>query len=196
MYSPVPELNQLKEFDDSVDDWYAPGFELREFGGRASGYPRAEDRLRVFALATRSGSEYALWLRDDREDTGSLPVVFLGDEGGICLVARDVREFLRVVASGWTPCGDWEGLEYFADDEADDEAVELDGTGSAEAEEWDPCPHNGEFRSWLWRHFELEAVADPNETVAEAEGELWEEFAAWIGPLYPDVVESRVPSGG
>ncbi|QLH21914.1 hypothetical protein [Streptomyces sp. Rer75] len=178
MYSPIPELNLLKEFDDSVKDWYAPGFELREFG-KDSGYPKAADRLRTFALATRSGSDYAIWLLDDRTDLATLPIVFLGDEGGINLVARNMREFFRVLASGWTPCGDWESVAYDNDREEDEE------------EDYDPCPDNAKFREWLRHHFSLEAVEDPNDIVEATESQLWDRFAEWIGPLYPDVVSSR-----
>lgn len=176
MYAPIPELNLLKEFEDAVPGRCAPGFELCDFGRDDGGYPRAADRLRTFALADGSGSAYAVWLLDDRGDLATLPVVFLGDEGGINLVARDIREFLRVLASGWEPWGSWERLEYV------DEREEENGG---------PCPGNAEFRAWLRRHFGLEAAEDPNEIVAATETELWDRFAAWIGPLHPDVVEAR-----
>jgi hypothetical protein len=176
MYSPIPELNRLKEFSDGAGDFFAPEFELHDFGADDGGYPDAADRLRPFALATGSGSSYALWLMDDRDDLAGLPVVFLGDEGGIHLVAPDVREFLRVLASGWTPWGSWEELTYF---------------DAREEEDHDPCPANAGFRVWLKRHYGLDAAEDPNVTVAATKDLLWDRFAAWIGPLYPDVVNAR-----
>lgn len=178
MYAPIPELNSLKKFDDTVDDWYAPGFELREFGASDGGYPGAEDRLREFARATSSGSAYAVWLSDDRTDLSTLPVVFLADEGGINLVARNVQEFLQVLASGWVPWGDWAGVEYIDERE----------------EGCPPCPYAAEFRAWLRGTFGLEPAADPNTIVRAAEDELWDRFTAWIGPVCPDVVESREQS--
>lgn len=176
MYAPIPELNQLKQFDETFDDWYAPGFVLRGFGESDGGYPKAADRLREFARATASGSTYAVWLLDDRADLSTLPVVFLADEGGINLVARSMREFLQVVASGWVPSGDWEGVGYFDE---------------SEESYYRPCRYEEEFRAWLWDTFELKPAADPNAVVRATEAELWDRFAAWIGPLYPDVVESR-----
>lgn len=176
MDAPIPELNRLKEFQDSVGDWFAPGFELCPFGADDGGYPLAADRLGTFALATGSGAAYAVWLLDEGIEPAESPVVFLGDEGGINLVARDVREFLRVLASGWTPWGSWERLMYF--DERDEEG-------------YAPCPANTEFRAWLRENYGLEAVEDPNETVAATEDALWDRFAAWVGPLYPDVVSAR-----
>ncbi|MCM2416628.1 maleylpyruvate isomerase family mycothiol-dependent enzyme [Streptomyces sp. RKAG293] len=142
------ELNLLHDFQGSVDDWYAPGFELCDFGCGSGGYPEVADRLRVFALANESGSTYAVWLLDDRADLAQLPVVFLGDEGGVHLGARDMRQFFRIVASGWTPSANWKAIGY-----TDDRGTDA-GQGF-----W---PANAAFRAWLRRHFGLEAAEDPN----------------------------------
>ncbi|WP_405399006.1 hypothetical protein [Streptomyces microflavus] len=93
MHAPIPLLEQLREFDGSVDDYYAAAFELIPFGK---------------------------------------------DDGG-----------------------------------------------------WDPCPANPAFRSWLRDRLGLEAAEDPNEIVRAAGDELWDPFAAWIGPLIPDALSSR-----
>jgi hypothetical protein len=76
--------------------------------------------------------------------------------------------------------GGWEGVEY-ADEREDEYAEEDEGL----------CPANEEFRAWLRDHFRLEAAEDPNDIVDAAEAELWDRFAEWIGPLYPDVVNAR-----
>ncbi|MFD8468378.1 hypothetical protein ACFV10_25110 [Streptomyces cyaneofuscatus] len=104
MHPPIPLLERLREFDGSVDDFYASGFELLPSGEDDSGYPQLSDRIRPFAQANGSGSTYAIWLRES-----------LG----------------------------------------------------------------------------LHGAEDPNEIVRAAGDELWEPFAAWIGPLIPDVVSSR-----
>ncbi|MFI6288473.1 hypothetical protein ACIBCM_27630 [Streptomyces sp. NPDC051018] len=90
-------------------------------------------------------------------------------------MARDMREFFRVLASGWTAWGDWESLAY--DNQRD--------------EDYDPCPDNAKFREWLRHHFGLEAAEDPNEIVGTTDTQLWDRFAEWIGPICPDVVNSR-----
>ncbi|MFE8973462.1 hypothetical protein ACFYM7_08500 [Streptomyces cyaneofuscatus] len=82
MHPPIPLLERLREFDGSVDDFYASGFELLPSGEDDGGYPQLSDRIRPFAQANGSGSTYAIWLRDDRADLATLPVLFLGDEGG------------------------------------------------------------------------------------------------------------------
>ncbi|MEU8837346.1 hypothetical protein [Streptomyces sp900116325] len=84
----------------------------------------------------------------------------------------------RSLASGWTPLGDWESVVYFNDREEEDE-------------DYDRCPNNAKFREWLRHHFSLEAFEEPNAIVEATETELWDRFAAWIGPIYPDVVNAR-----
>ncbi|MDX3224662.1 hypothetical protein [Streptomyces sp. ME19-01-6] len=103
-YSPIPELNQLKEFTDRIGQvWYSEGFELCEYGVDAgldtwSEEPEFLAGLIPFALATRSGSHYALWRCDDRTDLATLPVVFVGDDGDLYVVARDLPELFQLLA--------------------------------------------------------------------------------------------------
>ncbi|WP_406258418.1 hypothetical protein OIA45_01705 [Streptomyces chartreusis] len=68
-YSPVAELNLLKEFQDGVGyENYADGFGLSEYGdmsGLVAGWsddPEFTGRLIPFAQATGGGSFYALCL--------------------------------------------------------------------------------------------------------------------------------------
>ncbi|GGY67258.1 hypothetical protein GCM10010342_63810 [Streptomyces anulatus] len=187
MYAPIPALNLLKEFEDGVEDYFAPGFELIAFGEDDGGYPQLSDRIRPFAQATGSGSTYAIWLLDDRADLATLPVLLLGDEGGVHVVARDLPELLRVLASGRSPMCDWDGVDYY------DEREEEDGdAGDGDAGDgYDPCPENPAFRAWLRDRFGLEAAEDPNAVVRAAGAELGDAFAAWIGPLVPDAVAAR-----
>jgi hypothetical protein len=103
-YSPVAELNQLKEFADRLGGVeFSDGFELAEFGMDAgldtwSDDPDFVSAFIPFAQATPSGSSYAFWRYDDRADLATLPVVFVGDEGDLHVVARDVRELLQLLA--------------------------------------------------------------------------------------------------
>ncbi|MDT0268180.1 hypothetical protein RM844_18005 [Streptomyces sp. DSM 44915] len=174
----IAELDRLTEYLAASGVVPAEGFRPHPLGAESPGYPGADDRLRTFATATSTGSSYAIWLRDDRAPLASLPVVFLADEGGLGLVARDFREFLRVLATGWSPWGGWHGVEYDDEDTAAEE-----GEGAA-------------FRAWLAAEFGIAPATDPNEVVRATEAELWEPFAAWIGPLYPDVVAARATPGG
>ncbi|MFH9762521.1 hypothetical protein ACH4MJ_28835 [Streptomyces anulatus] len=188
MYAPIPALNLLKEFEDGVEDYFAPGFELIAFGEDDGGYPQLSDRIRPFAPATGSGSTYAIWLLDDRADLATLPVLLLGDEGGVHVVARELPELLRVLASGRSPMCGWDGVDYYDEREEEDGDEEK---GGGEGDGYDPCPENPAFRAWLRDRFGLEAAEDPNAVVRAAGTELGDAFAAWIGPLVPDAVAAR-----
>ncbi|KAK1179806.1 hypothetical protein B7755_017680 [Streptomyces sp. NBS 14/10] len=102
-YSPIPELNLLKEFDDECTDFYSPGFELREYHQGfwlESENSEFDDRVIPFAQATTSGSLYALWRSDDRADLATLPVLFLGDEGDLYVVAHNLRDLFWDLLDG------------------------------------------------------------------------------------------------
>jgi hypothetical protein len=161
-YSPVAELNQLKAFADGLGRVeFSDGFELAEFGMDAglrtwADHPDFVRAFIPFAQATGSGSSYALWRRDDRTDLATLPVVFVGDEGDLYVVARDVREFLQLLAI------DSEFL--------DPDSVEEHSEG-----------HEA-YLAWLDQTFGLAAPVDTDEDMAEHK-ELNERFRAWARPF-------------
>lgn len=172
VYSPVPELNLLKEFDDGCDGAYAQWAWMDDFGEMAflREDPRLVNGLLRFAQANGSGSLYALWKRDDRADLAALPVVLLGDEGGIHLVARDLREFFRLLGAleAELAC-DW--AEVFERDEEE-------------------LPARAEYLAWLERNFGLTPPEDAWDVIEAARDELEKEWTAWIHPLMPSAVFS------
>lgn len=102
-YSPIPELNRLKEFEEGMNgEPFSHGFRLFEYGDRSflGPEPHAElrDRFIPFAQANNSGSFYALWKCDDRSDLSTLPVIFCGDEGDLFIAASGLRELFRLLA--------------------------------------------------------------------------------------------------
>jgi tetratricopeptide (TPR) repeat protein len=174
-YSPIPELNLLKEFEDGGDDYFAMGFELDGYGENDFlGDPRLIDGLIVFAAANASGSLYALWRLDEERALADLPVVMLGDEGGLALVARQLREFFQFLG-GMDP-----GEEPWI----------IEGFGFRDAH--GTASRRDEFVAWLSRRFGLAPAADPYDTVEAAEAEFGERFAAWIRPLVPGGVTEDV----
>jgi hypothetical protein len=171
-YSPVPELNLLKEFEERVGRClYSQAVGLREFGDvpgveTYSADPEFVGGFLGFAHATLSGSNYALWRIDDRADLSTLPVVVFGDEGGIFIVARNVRELLQLLGCDreihvWDDCA-----EFVEDDEDEDRETSLD---------------HDEYVAWLKAHFDLAPPSDPNELVREADEELGAQLASWVG---------------
>lgn len=110
-YSPISELNLLKEFSDGPGDaYFSDGFEFYEYDRPGAGLvewlslkSREEeargylDRLTPFAQATGSGSFYALWHCDDRADLATLPIIRFGDEGDLDVI-EDLRNLFRLLA--------------------------------------------------------------------------------------------------
>ena len=170
VFSPIPELNLLKEFYDAQDDFFANGFEMYTYG------EEIEEGLISFAQANGSGSLYGIWRKDDREDLATLPVVAMGDEGGVHVVARDFREFLRLLASLPADCEPWIDWESFGLRECD----------------WDEPVENERFLAWLKETFDITPADDWETIVNNAGAELGKEWAAWIHPIMHDAVWSPV----
>lgn len=174
-YSPIPELNLLKEFEERIGPvYYSDGFELREYGADAglatwSEHPEFLSRFIPFAQATGSGSDYALWRCDDRTDLATLPVVLVGDEGDLYVVARSLRELFRLLA-------------------IDSEPVSAVGFLEPESGEEHSEGHQ-EFLSWLDRHFGLGPPEDLHALWA-ARKEYDDRFRAWAS-RFIDVGDQR-----
>lgn len=173
-YSPVAELNLLKELQDEVGRMYlADGFELLEYGddsGLRAGWskdPEFLGRLIPFAQANGSGSFYAFWRVDDRAELGTLPVVVFGDEGGQYVVARDVREFLRLLALDTEVTVAFDEAYFYLDPDEDEHS---DG-------------HEA-YVAWLGERFGLTVPEDADAVVAAAEAKYGKRFAEWCGRYF------------
>lgn len=168
-YSPIPELNLLREFYDrqpAISD----GFEMYEYGQPDDAFvhwfdiPGARDpelaghlaRLVPFAQASGSGSFYALWRCDDRADLATLPVIRFGDEGDLDVIASGLRELFRLLA-------------------VDDEWYMLDD-GAADERSTD----HADYLVWLRRTFGLTRPDDPQAIINAATAEYGRQFADWL----------------
>lgn len=164
-YSPVPELNLLKDFDDRIGPvWYSEGFELREYGADAglctwSEHPEFLSRFIPFAQANGSGSDYALWRCDDRTDLATVPVVLVGDEGDLYVIARNLMELFQLLAIDSEPLADFGFLA------AGDVAQHSEG--------------HHEFVTWLHQTFGLEPPEDP-QALWTLRTESDDRFRAWV----------------
>lgn len=161
-YSPVPELNLLKAFDDQIGRvYYSDGFELLEYGADAgletwSEAPEFLSRFVPFAQANGTGSHYALWRCDDRSDLADLPIAFIGDEGDLCIVARNLLELFQLLA-------------------IDNEALEPDFVEEHSEAHLD-------YLAWLDQTFELGPPADLSALRAGLK-EHDERFQAWLAEM-------------
>ena len=119
MYSPVAELNSLKNLQDRLgSESFADGFALLEYGDTSgvvgwSADPEFTAKLVPFAQANGSGSFYALWRLDDRADLAALPVVVFGDEGGLHVVARNLRELFQLLGFDSEISVDWDSAYFY-----------------------------------------------------------------------------------
>ncbi|MDQ8704977.1 hypothetical protein RCO28_21135 [Streptomyces sp. LHD-70] len=187
-YAPVPELNLLHAFSDPLAASFSQGFELDEFGATGgidtwSSDPEFLDRFRSFGLANGSGSLYALWRVDDREDLAELPVVAFGDEGGVHLVASTLRDLLRLLACDRYVYVFPEGVSF-----SDPEEDAAEGAGSGEVHEL--------YVAWLKREFGLGPAVDPDGVVLAAEERYGERFVGWMDRYVKGFAEEHAERSG
>lgn len=107
-----------RPFDDTLDSWFA-GADWRAAGHRFIGIGQ-----------DGTGSIYAQWLYQGLE--GEPPVVFLGSEGEVALVADSADDVARALADGfeWWPYeGEWRPFE--GEEEAEEDEPTLEGFKAA-----------------------------------------------------------------
>ena len=171
----VPEvLQQLLEFENTVaaGRYYASGFELVIAGENYGLKSYSEDKaflnaLCVFAQADGTGSQYALWRRNNTEDIGEAPVVILGSEGGFHVVAENLTGLLQILSYDTEPMVDWNSI-YFYKDETD----------------YEPGEATEQFHKWLADRFSISPVNDADRIVIAAQAVCGEEFKQWMKKYY------------
>jgi hypothetical protein len=174
-YSPVPELNDLKELQDRFGwERLSDGFGLSDWGERGGLDTWSADeafvsRFLTFAQANGTGSIYAFWRVDDRTDLASLPVVVFGDEGGQHVVASDLRDLLRLLAYDTEVMVDWADAYYYR---------EPDQRTSR---------NHDQYVAWLADRFGLTPPDDPDPIVEAARARYGEAFRAFCARFFdPD----------
>ncbi|OWQ93871.1 hypothetical protein CDN99_05440 [Roseateles aquatilis] len=172
---PVPAaLQTLLRFQNEVGYGnYSEALTLSKEGraGLRHGWsadPEFLARLVPFARATASGSFYALWNPDPSQPPmpDRWPVVVFGDEGGEWIVARDVRELLRVSTCDVEPCIDLDRVHFHRDEHRYRKTPGLDG-----------------YVEWLRERFQIAPVDDPEEILKAAQGEWQVAFERWANPI-------------
>ena len=127
--------------------------------------PAFLSRLIPFARASASGSFYALWNPDPTQAPmpDRWPVVAFGDEGGEWIVARDVRELLRVSSCDVEPRIDFDRIHFFRSEHHHRQSDGIDA-----------------YIAWLREQLQLAPVDDPEEILKAAQREWQADFETWI----------------
>lgn len=150
-----------------------PEFELRDPGESEAdikawlgGLPSDGSRLIVFAQ-DGTGSLFCLWLRPEHDDVDRAPVVYLGSEGEVGVLARDPAAFLEFVASGLTYDG--HNGEFFDPlDSDDDEDFASEETA-----------RRAKVAAYVRRQTGKTELRHPKQVRAEAEA-AFPKFAEWV----------------
>jgi hypothetical protein len=169
-YSPVALLNSLWKLQKRVGfEEYAAGFGLTDYGdtsGLVAGWSKDPEFLAAFvpfAQANGSGSFYALWLAEPGSNLVDQPVVVFGDEGGQHVVARNLGEFLSLLAYDTEISVDFDDAYFYRDDDEDSDGRD-------------------EYLDWLSDHG-LRPVSDPTPIMAAARADYGARFEAFTSPF-------------
>ncbi|AWK05920.1 hypothetical protein HYN56_17490 [Flavobacterium crocinum] len=98
-----------------------------------------------FAGANGSGSSYAYWLIDD--DLNNCPIVVFGDEGGIHVVAENIRKLIHLLTLDTEISVDFDYCYFYKDEEY-----------------YSENENKEEFHEWVKREFNLNAIESNEET--------------------------------
>jgi hypothetical protein len=175
----LPELlEKLVAFQNDVGiEMFAEGFALTVedkglFKGscKPDGKPVASkakakgflDALSPIGAATGTGSVYAVWNTGASKKLEDMPIVVFGDEGGIHVVAENLKDLLTIVAADVEPMVDWDGVSYF------------------KASDHEPSPEIGAYRAWLAENVGVRGLTKADAVVKKATKRYGAAFHKWM----------------
>lgn len=161
-----PELAKLLVFQNETGfETYSDGFGLYvddKSGLRSwSDKPEFLDGLLPFAQATGGGSFYALWLDGTGKSLSETPVVACGDEGGMHVIANDVRALMQLLTFDVEPMIEHDAITFYR------------------AKDYAPRPAHTKFVDWLKSELGLDRIDQADRLVAAAQERHGAAFAAW-----------------
>ena len=146
---------------------YSQGFGLtREDQTLLEGYSKDTDlskSLMCFASANGTGSCYAFW-KQEGTALDQFPIVIVGDEGGLHVVAEDLGGLLQLL------CADLE-----ASVSLDEVAYSEDGS--------EPSWEAKSFRAWVKKRLGLSRITSPKRVVSMAQKKYGRALEMWIETL-------------
>lgn len=101
----IPDtLKKLMQFSEKWDDdFFSEGFVLkaelikRPDSGQWSLDDEYFERLLIFARADGTGSSYAFWVSERGISLENAPIILIGSEGDICIVAKNIKGLLKIL---------------------------------------------------------------------------------------------------
>lgn len=160
------ELAKLLVFQNETGfETYSDGFGLYvddKSGLRSwSAKPEFLDGLLPFAQATGGGSFYALWLDGSGRSLSETPVVVFGDEGGMHVVASNVKELMQLLTFDVEPMIDHDAVSFYR------------------TKDYEPRPSLSKFKDWLKAELGVDPVDEADRLVAAAQAKHKAAFDAW-----------------
>lgn len=159
-------VKALFDFDKLEQEYYSSGFELYDYISKQGLKVFSKDEIFLssfieFAQANGSGSTYAFWLPDGNTDLEKAPIAIFGDEGGVFIVAENIRQLLQILTYDTEPSVSWEEVYYY---KSEDES-------SARSQE---------FKEWVLKMYDIEPIDNADDLVQQAQEKYQEELKNWM----------------
>ena len=169
------ELVKLSEFQEATGfEEISDGFNLckEETTGLSSWSTEQAflDSFIEFAEANGSGSFYALWLVNPKADLSKQPVVVFGDEGGVHVVADNLKAFLRLISFDSEPLVEWDEVSFHKD-----------------ADDYEPSGDLDDYIEWLEDTYNLKPVESVDEILKPARRNHAKPLRKWLSRFIDDI---------
>jgi predicted DNA-binding WGR domain protein len=119
--------------------------------------------LSLIGVANGTGSEYYFWNIGKAKSLSDVPVVIFGDEGGVHVVAENLRGLLQLLSYDCDPSVGFEGVSFYR------------------TKDEDPSAEIKPFRKWLKDNFKIDTVKNPKPIVEKARAKYQAGFDKWMG---------------
>lgn len=171
------ELKELVNFQNSIgdDENFSDQFYIgRDYSDKSgiTGYSDDDEftnSIIEFAMADGSGSTYAFWVRDKNENIHEAPILAFGSEGGIHIVAKNVKELLKILTFDVEPAIGWDKIYFYKDED-----------------DYEPTEKTEEYKKWVFEKYGIETTENPDEIVKSAQEIYEDEFQNWLKKYYND----------
>ena len=121
--------------------------------------------LLPFANANGTGSIYCFWDEGVGKKLDEMPVVVLGDEGGLHIVTENILKLMQILTLDSEIGVDWDGASYYTDCQGGSE-------------------HNQSYRAFIKAQFGLDPAEDPGLLIQTAQEKYKTSFDQWCSKFY------------